>query len=125
MSYVYMFFCCSVTQSCLTLWNPWTVARQAPLSLTIFWSLLELMPIESEVYVLTSVLNFQFFFFNLSLIALVMPTTFILMQLLQKEQINVWINKRAKCMVIWKLVFLFPDSKPRWTHSTIVKFYTT
>ena len=86
-----MFFCCSVTQSCLTLWNALTVARQAPLSLTIFWSLLKLMPIESEVYVLTSVLNFQFclFFFNLSLIALAMPSTFILMQLLQKEQINV------------------------------------
>ena len=33
--------------------------------------------------------SFVCFFFNLSLIALAMPSTFILMQLLQKEQINV------------------------------------
>ena len=32
--------CCSVTKSCPTLWPPWTVARQAPLSSTISHSLL-------------------------------------------------------------------------------------
>ena len=39
-------YCCSVTQSCLTLWNPLTVARQAPLSLTMSQSLLKFMSIE-------------------------------------------------------------------------------
>ena len=29
---------CSVAQSCLTLWPPWTAARQASLSFTISWS---------------------------------------------------------------------------------------
>ena len=37
----------SVTQSCPTLWNPWTVARQASLSITNSQSLLKLMSIES------------------------------------------------------------------------------
>ena len=38
---------CLVTQSCLTLATPWTVARQAPLFSTVFQSLLKLMFIES------------------------------------------------------------------------------
>ena len=37
----------SVAQSCLTLCEPWTVAHQASLSITISWSLLELMSIKS------------------------------------------------------------------------------
>ena len=37
----------SVTQSCLTLCNPWTAARQASLSITNSQSLLKLMSIES------------------------------------------------------------------------------
>jgi hypothetical protein len=37
---------CSVTQSCLTLCDPWTTAHQASLSFTISWSLLKLMSIE-------------------------------------------------------------------------------
>ena len=44
--YIYI-CCCSVTQSCLTLCNPWTAAHQASLSLTISRSLLKLMSIES------------------------------------------------------------------------------
>ena len=36
----------SVTQSCLTLGDPWTAARQASLSFTITQSLLKLMSIE-------------------------------------------------------------------------------
>ena len=40
--------CCqTVTQSCLTLCDPWTVACQASLSFTISWSLLKLMSIRS------------------------------------------------------------------------------
>ena len=39
--------CCSVTQSCLTLWDPWTAAHQGSLSFTISWSLLKLMSIKS------------------------------------------------------------------------------
>ena len=38
--------CCSVTQSCLTLANPWIAPWQASLSFIIFWSLLKLMSIE-------------------------------------------------------------------------------
>ena len=37
----------SVTQSCLTLCDPWTAVRQTSLSFTIFQSLLKLMSIES------------------------------------------------------------------------------
>ena len=37
--------CCSVTNLCLNLCNP--VVAKAPLSSTIFWSLLKFMPIES------------------------------------------------------------------------------
>ena len=37
----------SVAQSCLTLCNPWTAARQASLSITNSWSLLKLMSMES------------------------------------------------------------------------------
>ena len=37
----------SVTQSCLTLCNPWATARQVSLFFTISWSLLKLMSIES------------------------------------------------------------------------------
>ena len=37
----------SVTQSCLTLWDPWTAARQASLSITNSRSLLKFMSIES------------------------------------------------------------------------------
>ena len=37
----------SVTQSCLTLCNPWTAAHQASLSITDSWNLLKLMSIES------------------------------------------------------------------------------
>ena len=36
----------SVTRSCVTLATPWTVARQASLSITNSWSLLKLMSIE-------------------------------------------------------------------------------
>ena len=39
--------CCSVTQSCPTLCDPWTAAHQASLSITISWSFLKLMSIES------------------------------------------------------------------------------
>ena len=39
--------CCSVAQSCPTLCDPWTAARQASLSITNSWSLLRLMSIES------------------------------------------------------------------------------
>ena len=35
----------SVTQSCLTLWTPWTAACQGPLSITNSWSLLKLMSV--------------------------------------------------------------------------------
>ena len=39
--------CCSVTQSCLTLWDPpRTIACQPSLPFTISWSLLKLMSIE-------------------------------------------------------------------------------
>ena len=41
--------CCSVTQSCLTLWNPWTAVCQASLSFSITQSLFKLMSIESEM----------------------------------------------------------------------------
>ena len=44
--YIYI-CCCSVTQSCLTLCNPWTAAHQASLSFTISQSLLKLMSIGS------------------------------------------------------------------------------
>ena len=37
----------SVAQSCLTLCNPWTAARQTSLSINSSWSLLKLMSIES------------------------------------------------------------------------------
>ena len=39
----------SVTQLCLTLCDPWTIARQASLSFTISWGLLKLMSIESVI----------------------------------------------------------------------------
>ena len=38
---------CSFTQSCLTLCDPWTAARQASLSITNSWGILKLMSIES------------------------------------------------------------------------------
>ena len=41
------FSCCSVSRSCPSLWDPWTAARQAPLSATNSWSLLKFMSIES------------------------------------------------------------------------------
>ena len=56
--YMYLFFssnscpscsCCSVTQSCLTLWIRWTATCQAFLSFTISQSLLKLMSIESVI----------------------------------------------------------------------------
>ena len=40
-------FCCSVVQSCPPFATPWTAARQASLSFTIFQSLLKLMSIKS------------------------------------------------------------------------------
>ena len=39
--------CCSVSQSCPTLCDPWTAACQASQSFTISWSLLKLMSIVS------------------------------------------------------------------------------
>ena len=39
--------CCSVTKSCLTFCNPMDCSIPEPLSITIFQSLLKLMPIES------------------------------------------------------------------------------
>ena len=39
--------CCSVAQSCLTLWDPMDCSRQASLSFTISRSLLKLMSIQS------------------------------------------------------------------------------
>ena len=39
--------CCLVTHSCLTLYNPWTAAHQAPLSFTISQRMLRFIPIES------------------------------------------------------------------------------
>ena len=49
---VYGSACCRgggglVSKSCPTLWTPWTAARQASLSFTISWTLLNLMSIES------------------------------------------------------------------------------
>ena len=42
--------CCSVTKSCVRLFDtPWTIACQASLSITIFLSLLKLMSIESVI----------------------------------------------------------------------------
>ena len=41
--------CCSVAQSCLTFWNPWTAVCQASLSFSITQSLFKLMSIESEM----------------------------------------------------------------------------
>ena len=38
-------YCCSVTQSCLTLCDPMDAARQVSLSFTISWSFLKLMSI--------------------------------------------------------------------------------
>ena len=53
----------SVTQSCLTLCNPWAGARQASLSFTISWSLLKLRSIESVMpsnhLILSSVIPFS------------------------------------------------------------------
>ena len=42
-----MFQFSSVTQSCLTLCDPWTAAHQASLSITNYWNLLIHMSIES------------------------------------------------------------------------------
>ena len=42
-----IFYCCSVTKSCLTLSDP--TAHQASLSFTVFWSLLKFMSIESVI----------------------------------------------------------------------------
>ena len=42
--YLKLLFSCSVLSDSVT---PWTAARQAPLSFTIFWSLYKLMSIES------------------------------------------------------------------------------
>ena len=47
LSYQQHLGCRSVSQSCLTLCNPWTGARQASLPFTISWSLLKLRSIES------------------------------------------------------------------------------
>ena len=41
------FSCCSVSKLCPSLCDPWTAARQAPLSATNSWSLLKFMSIES------------------------------------------------------------------------------
>ena len=41
--------CCSVAKSCPTLCDPWTAARQAPLSFTVSWRLLKFMSIELEM----------------------------------------------------------------------------
>ena len=41
--------CSSVAQWWLTLCDPWTAARQASLSLTMSWSLIKLMSIESVI----------------------------------------------------------------------------
>ena len=40
---------CLIAKSCLTLCCPWAAARQAPLSFTISWSLLDFMSIESVI----------------------------------------------------------------------------
>jgi len=39
--------CCSVTQSCLSLWDSWTAAHLASLSFTISGSLFKLTSLES------------------------------------------------------------------------------
>ena len=44
---VLYFCCCPVSKSCPALCDPWTAARQVPLSFTISWSFLRLMSIES------------------------------------------------------------------------------
>ena len=44
----------SVVQSCLTLGDPWTAARQASLSIANSWSLLKLMSIESVMPTISS-----------------------------------------------------------------------
>ena len=41
-----LFLCCSITESCLTLCDPWTTACQDTLSSTISWSLLKLKSVE-------------------------------------------------------------------------------
>ena len=43
------FCCCSVAKLCLPLYDPWTAARQAPLSSTISQSLLKSVSIELVV----------------------------------------------------------------------------
>ena len=43
----YLCCCCSGWQSCLTLVTPWTATCEASLSITVSWSLLKLMCIES------------------------------------------------------------------------------
>ena len=42
------FCCCLVAQSCLTLCDPWTAARQPSLSITNSWNLIKLMSISSH-----------------------------------------------------------------------------
>ena len=69
-SWIIVCCCCSVTQLCLTFAAPLTVACQASLSFTIFWSLLKLMSIES---VMPS--NHLFFCHPLLLLASIFPST--------------------------------------------------
>ena len=45
--FIILFFCCSVAESRLTLWIPWTAICQASVFFTISWSLFRLMSIES------------------------------------------------------------------------------
>ena len=47
MMIILIHICCSVTQSCPTFVTTWTEPQQASLSITITWSLLKLMSIES------------------------------------------------------------------------------
>ena len=50
--------CCSVTQSCLTLCDPWTAAHQASLSFTISQSWLKLVSMPSDHLILCCPLLF-------------------------------------------------------------------
>ena len=55
--------CCSVAKSCPTLCDPWTAARQAPLSFTVSWRLLKFVSVELEM-----LSNHLIFFFRLFLL---------------------------------------------------------
>ena len=71
--------CCSVAKSCCwTLCNPWSAARQAPLSSIISWNLLKLMSIESMMLSNYLILCFPF---------LLLPSIFLSIRVFSKESV--------------------------------------